>query len=274
MALPAVAEAAAVTVMLCAMPGVRVSVNGCAVTPVGSPVIATATVLLKELTAVAVTLTWEPVAPAVRAREVGDAVKVKSGGGGGAEIVAAMVAEWLSVPEVPVSVRVALPATAVAAAVIVTFCAVPGVNVRVAGCAVTPVGSPVMATATMPVNPFAEVAFTLICCPAPPGTSVIDAGVGAREKSASDAGLDPPPQEIAARQKRLKQILSTFEKGRISTLQVDAGITFPFIFRSHDVRMKVYLFSQMICNKVVSNLVNAESSGPVPRMGCRHSYDW
>jgi hypothetical protein len=193
-------------------------------------VIATATVLLKELTAVAVTLTWEPVAPTVRAREVGDAVRVKSGGGKGEEIVVAMMAEWLSAPEVPMRVSVALPATAVAAEVIVIFCAEPGVNVRVAGCAVTPVGSPVIATVTMPVNPFAEVAFTLICCPAPPGTSVIADGVGAREKSASDAGLDPPPQEVVARQKRrLRQALSVFEKGPISTLPVETATTFPFV---------------------------------------------
>lgn len=212
-------------------PGVRVRVDGCAVTPAGSPVIATATGLLKELTAVAVTLTWEPTAPAVRAAEVGDAVRVKSGGGGGAEIVAAMVAEWLSAPEVAVRVRVTLPATAVAAAVSAIFCAVPGTSVRVAGCAVMPVGSPVIARVTVPVNPFAGLAFTLICCPTPPGTSVMADGVGVREKSASDAGLDPPPQEIVARQeRRLKQTLSAFEKGCISTLPVKTGTTFPFVF--------------------------------------------
>jgi hypothetical protein len=87
-----------------------------------------------------------------------------------------------------------------------------------------------MAIVTMPVNPFAEVAFTLICCPAPPGTSVIVDGVGVREKSASDAGLDPPPQEIVARQKRrLRQALSVFEKGPISTLPVETATTFPFV---------------------------------------------
>ena len=53
----AAALRAAVSVVLCAVPGVRLSVAGFAVTPVGSPEIATATAPLKELTAAAVTLT-------------------------------------------------------------------------------------------------------------------------------------------------------------------------------------------------------------------------
>jgi hypothetical protein len=93
---------------------------------------------------------------------------------------------------------------------------------RVAGCAVTPVGSPAMTTAIVPVNPLAAVAFTLICCPVAPGTSVITAGVDAKAKSPSDAGLDPPLQEIKARQTRkLEHTLSVFEKEYISTPPVD-----------------------------------------------------
>jgi hypothetical protein len=160
----AAAVIAAVSVVVCAVPGVRFKVEGFAVTPVGSPVIATATVPVKELTAVAVTVTGEPVAPAVRVRDVGDAVSVKSGGGGGVvTMVAVTVVEWLRAPEVPVRVSVALPAAVVGAAVIVTFCALPGVRVSDAGCAVTPAGRPVMATVTVPVNPLAGVAFTLTC---------------------------------------------------------------------------------------------------------------
>ena len=68
----------------------------------------------------------------------------------------------MSVPAVPVKVSVKLPATALAEAVTVTVCADPGVRVTVAGCAVTPVGNPVIATVTTPVNPFAGTAFTLI----------------------------------------------------------------------------------------------------------------
>jgi hypothetical protein len=163
-ALRAAAVEAAVSVTFCAVPGTSVGVTGLAVTPAGSPVMVTATVPLKEFNAVAKTLTFEPVAPATIASEVGDTVSEKSGGGGGgAETVNATVAEWLRAPEVPVSVTVALPATVVEAAVSVTFCAVPGVNVSVAGFAVTPVGSPLAATVTIPVKPFAGTASTPIC---------------------------------------------------------------------------------------------------------------
>jgi hypothetical protein len=49
---------------------------------------------------------------------------------------------------------VALPAAAAEDAVSAKLCAVPGVNVSVAGFAVTPEGSPVIATITVPVKPF------------------------------------------------------------------------------------------------------------------------
>jgi hypothetical protein len=73
-----------------------------------------------------------------------------------------------------------LPAAALAPAVTVTVCAVPGVKLSVAGVTVTPVGSPAIATLTIPVKPLAGVAFTLICCPVPPGTSEMLAGVAVR----------------------------------------------------------------------------------------------
>ena len=85
----------------------------------------------------------------------------KSAAGGAAATVRATLAAWLRVPEVPVNVRLLLPVAAVEAAVRVTFCAVPGVSVRVDGLAVTPVGSPVMATETAPVKEFSAVASTL-----------------------------------------------------------------------------------------------------------------
>ena len=77
----------------------------------------------------------------------------------------------------------ALPAAAEEPAVSVTFCAVPGVNVSVAGCAVTPDGKPVTATLTMFTKPLAGAAFTLIVCPGPPATSVTVAGEEVSEKS-------------------------------------------------------------------------------------------
>jgi hypothetical protein len=55
---------------------------------------------------------------------------------------------------------------------------------------------------TIPAKPLAAVAFTLICCPVPPGTSRIFAGVAATEKSATAAaGWLPPPQDIRTRPK-------------------------------------------------------------------------
>jgi len=84
---------AAVSVVLCAVPGVNVSVAGFAATPLGSPVIATATVPLKPFAAVARTLTGEPVAPAVRVNDVGKIVSEKSGGGGAAAMANITVAE-------------------------------------------------------------------------------------------------------------------------------------------------------------------------------------
>jgi hypothetical protein len=92
-AVDATAVEAAVNVMLCAVPGVSVSAAGLAVAPEGSPVIATATVLLNEFTALASTLTFAPVAPAVMVSEVGESVSEKFGGGAAAVTVNATVAE-------------------------------------------------------------------------------------------------------------------------------------------------------------------------------------
>lgn len=55
-------------------------------------------------------------------------------------------AECINVPEVPVSVAVEDPAAVPVGAVRVSVEAVPGVSVNDDGCAVTPAGSPVIAT--------------------------------------------------------------------------------------------------------------------------------
>jgi len=178
----------AVSVMFCAVPGINVSVAGLAVTPAGSPVIATVTVPLKEFIAVSRTLTGEPAAPETMVSDVGDTVSEKSGKSEGAEIVTAMVAEWLSVPDVPVRVTVGLPSVAAEEAVMVTFRAVPGVSESVAGLAVTPEGSPVIVSVTIPVKPFAATAFTLTGCPILPATSATVVGVAVKEKSGGDGG--------------------------------------------------------------------------------------
>ena len=80
-ALPALAEDPAVMVTLCAVPGVRFKDAGFAVTPAGRPAMATFTVPVKPFTAVALTLSAEPAAPAVRLRAEGETAKVKSGDG-------------------------------------------------------------------------------------------------------------------------------------------------------------------------------------------------
>jgi hypothetical protein len=183
-ALPTVAFAAAVSVTLCAVPGVNVSDVGFAVTPVGSPLIATVTVPVNPFAATASTLTGFPAAPAWIDRVAGVAVKEKLGS---AVVVSATVAVCFRVPEVPVNVTVALPTVAFAAAVSVTFCAVPGVSVSEAGFAVTPDGRPLIATFTVPVKPFEATASTLISSPAPPSTSDSVPGVAVNVKFAAAA---------------------------------------------------------------------------------------
>ena len=159
--LPVAAADDAVRVTFCETPGMRDRVEGLAVTPAGSPAMATETVPVKEFSAVALTCIEEPVEPATRLSDVGVMESEKSGGGGAAETVRAALAAWLSVPEIPVNVMTLLPVAAVDAAVRVMFCEMPGVSDRVAGLAVTPVGRPLMATDTFPVKEFTAVARTL-----------------------------------------------------------------------------------------------------------------
>ena len=78
-AFPIVAFDAAVSVMLCGVPGVSVRVVGLAVMPVGNPLTETFTVPVKLFSAVALTEIACPGLPAVRDRLPGDAETVKSG---------------------------------------------------------------------------------------------------------------------------------------------------------------------------------------------------
>src|SRR5271154_5668515 len=76
------------------------------------------------------------------------------------------VAEWVIEPPTPVNVNVAAPGRALIGALKVTVCEDPGAMDRVAGDAVTPAGSPLIATATLPENPLiplAEIANWLWC---------------------------------------------------------------------------------------------------------------
>lgn len=61
--------------------GVRVSVDGLAVTPVGRPVIETEIEPAKEFIGAAVTVMELLVVPALRERELGETAREKSGGG-------------------------------------------------------------------------------------------------------------------------------------------------------------------------------------------------
>lgn len=87
---PASAAGVAVSVTFCAVPGARGGVEGFAVTPAGRPVMAISTALTKEFIGLAVTLTGDPVAPTVMVSEVGERVRVKSGGGEMVSVTAAV----------------------------------------------------------------------------------------------------------------------------------------------------------------------------------------
>lgn len=93
-------------------------------------------------------------------------------------------AECINVPDVPVRVAVDDPAAVPAGAVSVTVAAVPGVSVSEDGCAVTPVGSPAIATWTLEENPFCAVASIDTVAAVPFAVNVTDAGVTLSEKSA------------------------------------------------------------------------------------------
>lgn len=79
-ALPLAAFAAAVNVVLCGVPGVRLSVDGLAVTPAGNPLGLTVIVPLKSLTAVAFTVRLSD-EPAMIERLLEESVREKSGCG-------------------------------------------------------------------------------------------------------------------------------------------------------------------------------------------------
>lgn len=96
--------------------------------------------------------------------------------------VRASEAELVRALEVPVKVTVDVPAAADADAVSVVLCAVPGVRLKVAGFAVTPVGRPVSATETGPLKPPVAVALTLIAEPVAPAVKVNEAGFMERVK--------------------------------------------------------------------------------------------
>lgn len=100
--------------------------------------------------------------------------------------VRAMVVEWLSVPEVPVTVTVAAPVVAVALAVRVkTLVEVAGLVPKLA---VTPAGRPEAERLTLPVNP-PEGVTVIVLFPAVPCVTVRLAGEAESEKFGAAAAV-------------------------------------------------------------------------------------
>ena len=187
-AFPIAAFAEAVRVTLCAVPGVRLSVDGLGVTPAGRPLNLTLTLPLKPVLETTFTETVSPAPPCVTVRLAGVKVRAKPRPSGGASVTeSAKVAVCVTDVAVPVTVTVASPVAALAAAVNVTFCGVPGVRLSVDGLAVTPAGRPLSLTLTVPLKPFIGTASTETVLPAPPCDTAILDGPSAKVKSGAAA---------------------------------------------------------------------------------------
>ena len=137
-------------------------VTNAATAPAGTPVAASDTLPLKPFTGVTVIVTdaWNMRNTSTWAS---DADSVKLGGGVTVKLI---VAVCVKLPETPVIVTVAVPVVAVPLAVSVrTLVAVAGF---VPNAAVTPVGRPVAASVTLPVNPSVSAIVIVLVLPAPP----------------------------------------------------------------------------------------------------------
>jgi hypothetical protein len=121
-----------------------------AVTPVGKPAADKVTLPLKPFSGETV-IVLEPLAPCGIVKPFGEAERVKFGGVT-ALTVREIVVLFVKLPEVPVMVTVAGPATAVLLADSVNVLVlVAGLGLKVA---VTPVGKPVADKVTLPLKPF------------------------------------------------------------------------------------------------------------------------
>lgn len=142
---PAAVPVGAVNVSVAAVPGVSVSDEGCAVTPVGSPVIPNCTLDENPFCAVASTETVAAVPLAVKVNEVGVTLSEKSAGAAPwTESEACVLAVWPLTAAL--NVTIAVVAAAEDAAVIISGKATPGVTDKVAGETVTPAGNPEIET--------------------------------------------------------------------------------------------------------------------------------
>ena len=134
--------------MLVVVPGFGLNDD---VTPVGNPVAAKVTALAK-LPDGMIVMVSAPLLPWLIATP-DEAAEIVKEGGGGTATVRLMVAVLFTVPDVPVTVMVYVPATVVLAAVRVSVLGAFVVAVVGLNAAVTPVGIPVAASVTVPVNP-------------------------------------------------------------------------------------------------------------------------
>lgn len=171
MADPAAVPAAAVRLRVAAVPGVSVRDDGFAVTPEGSPEMATATLPENPLTAVANTETVDAVPFEARLTAAGMTLSEKSAGAAACtESEPWVLTAWP--PMVVVKETMAVLVAADAAAVSVKGKPVPGVSESVAGEIETPVGNPDTVTVAAPV-PAGAVRSREAGCPVAPAVSLM-----------------------------------------------------------------------------------------------------
>ncbi len=166
----AAVPAAAVRLRVAAVPGVRVSEDGCAVTPGGSPESATDTLAEKPSTAVANTETVDAVPFDGKLTEAGLTLSEKSAAAACTESDPRALTAWL--PMVVLKESIAVDVAAEEAAVSVTGKAVPGVSESADGETETPVGNPDTVAVTAPV-PAGAVSSREACCPLPPAVRLM-----------------------------------------------------------------------------------------------------
>src|SRR5262245_12962683 len=188
MKLPSVAVLDALTVIMVLFPVVDIGLN-VTLNPAGSGVVPVPkeTLPVKPPVLVIVMVLEALAIPRTTVKLVGFAVSEKSGVGGWLT-VRLMVAVWHRAPLVPVIVMVAGPSVAVVDALKVTLLLVPVVDAGVK-LAVTPAGSPVALSATLPVNPPVCVIVIVLLALAPRFTVTAE---GLAESEKSGVGGDPP----------------------------------------------------------------------------------
>lgn len=154
-----------------------------AVTPEGSVDVERLTLPVNPPESVTV-IVLLPLLPCVTVRLLGEAESEKLGAAG-AFTVSETVVVWLKLPEVPVTVTVAVPVVAVELALSVkTLLEVAGLVPKLA---VTPEGSPEVERVTLPVNP-PEAAMLIVLLPLLPWVTLRLAGEADKVKFGLEGG--------------------------------------------------------------------------------------